>query len=270
MKMACLSLKMIGKKSLDEAAKKNAQIEHEPVFIDSMNLSENVGDNNERIEKYEAKIFQSLNKHFDRNYVYIKNKSLKIWTLSFNKQSTNTPIVFVHGACCSIGLWALNIANISDTNPIYAFDTLGFGRSSRPKFGRDPVVIENQFVDSIEDWRLEMGLEKVILIGHSFGGYLSTSYALKYPQHVIALILVDPWGFSEKKPPNEIPISLRAYAKCGRYFTPTSFFRKFGQFGLSMYKSFYSPDIKYKFESLLGQNNTIYKYIYYSNNKKPR
>jgi pimeloyl-ACP methyl ester carboxylesterase len=34
-----------------------------------------------------------------------------------------------------------------------------------------------------------MKLEKFILIGHSLGAFFSTSYALKYPQNVHALIL---------------------------------------------------------------------------------
>jgi abhydrolase domain-containing protein 5 len=82
----------------------------------------------EPVEKYESKIFKSLNKQFDRYYVNIKNSDLKIWTASANVESKNTPIVLIHGLCGSIGLWALNIDKLPDTHPIYAFDVLGFGR----------------------------------------------------------------------------------------------------------------------------------------------
>ena len=42
-----------------------------------------------------------------------------------------------------------------------------------------------------------MGLKKITLVGHSLGGYLSTCYALKYPEKVKQLILVSPVGFPE-------------------------------------------------------------------------
>ncbi len=80
--------------------------------------------------------------------------------------------------------------NLSESRPFYAFDLLGFGRSSRPTFSSDPVVAESQFVEAIEDWRRELNLDKMILLGHGFGSYISTAYALKYPKAVCALILV--------------------------------------------------------------------------------
>lgn len=38
--------------------------------------------------------------------------------------------------------------------------------------------------------RLELGLKKVVLIGHSWGGFLSMNYAIKHPEHVSSLVLV--------------------------------------------------------------------------------
>lgn len=58
---------------------------------------------------------------------------------------------------------------------------LGFGRSSRPKFSSDPLEAEGQLVKSVEEWRKEMQLEKMVVLGHSMGGFLASSYAIKYP-----------------------------------------------------------------------------------------
>lgn len=41
-----------------------------------------------------------------------------------------------------------------------------------------------------------MKLEKFHLVAHSFGGFVSTVYSIKYPQHVDKLILMSPAGYS--------------------------------------------------------------------------
>ncbi|MPC88879.1 Protein ABHD4 [Portunus trituberculatus] len=58
----------------------------------------------------------------------------------------------------------------------------GFGRSSRPAFTKDPLEAEREFIMSIDGWREKIGLEKFILLGHSFGGFLAAAYAIKHPE----------------------------------------------------------------------------------------
>lgn len=107
----------------------------------------------------------------------------KIWTLEVNAEKRETPVVLLHGFAAGIGLWCLNIDKISNNRrPVYAMDLLGFGRSSRPQFSTDPKQIEQQYVNAIEKWRSEVKLEKFILLGHSFGGYLATAYSIKHPE----------------------------------------------------------------------------------------
>lgn len=106
-----------------------------------------------------------------------------------NEESKNTPIVMVHGFGAGSAFWAMNLEEISKDHPVYAFDSLGFARSSRPEFSDDPEKIEEQFVESIEKWREVMGFEKMVLLGHSFGGYQASAYALKYPERLEHLIL---------------------------------------------------------------------------------
>lgn len=69
--------------------------------------------------------------------------------------------------------------------------------------------VEDYYVESLEKWRKNNGIDKFDLLGHSFGGYTALCYALKYPEHVKKLILVSPGGV-ERSP---FAISNPEYAK---------------------------------------------------------
>lgn len=98
-------------------------------------------------------------------------------------------IVLVHGYAASLGLFFENFDALLSIPGVrlHAIDLPGFGFSSRPKFPNfktdtkdDIFQTEDWFIDSLEEWRKRRGINQFILIGHSFGGYLSCAYALKY------------------------------------------------------------------------------------------
>ena len=150
------------------------------------------------IDDIESAIFRSLESAksplvIERRNVSIRNDALNIWTLSaVNKTAPrhHTPIVLLHGFATGLAMWLPNIETLCESRPLHAIDMLGFGRSSRPKFSADHIVAESQFVEALEDWRKAMHLPHIILLAHCFGAYIATAYALKYPSHVVALILV--------------------------------------------------------------------------------
>jgi abhydrolase domain-containing protein 5 len=221
----------------------------------------------ESVDIFEKKIFECLDNQLDRYYVSIENDN-KIWTVSANVQSEKTPVVLVHGFCGSIGFWVLNFDKLCGLGPLYAFDVLGFGRSSRPDFSDDPIRLENEFIDSIEQWRHTLGITQMIIIGHSFGGFLSAAYGLKYPHRIKAMILVEPWGFSEPVQHRPVPMFHRVIIKLADYMSPFSIMRMTGSVGLKLFKRL-RPDFKMKFISVTGDNDDIYDYIYYCNKRKP-
>jgi pimeloyl-ACP methyl ester carboxylesterase len=84
-------------------------------------------------------------------------------------------------------------------------------------------------IDNYVTWLNEKisNSEKVILIGHSNGGRISLAFALKYPQKVKQLILIDSTGIYH----NELPIKLKRFvfkyiAKIGRKVTQSETLRK--------------------------------------------
>jgi pimeloyl-ACP methyl ester carboxylesterase len=55
--------------------------------------------------------------------------------------------------------------------------------------------LEHFYTSAIDNWRKSQNLDKIdYLVGHSFGGYWSASYSLKYPAKLHNLILLSPVG----------------------------------------------------------------------------
>lgn len=181
-----------------------------------------------------------------------------------NTESKNTPLVMVHGFAAGIAFWVMNLEELSADRPLYAIDLLGFGRSSRSKFSKDSVEIEQQYVESIEKWRELMQIPKMILLGHSFGGFLSTSYAMKYPERIEHLILADPWGFTEKPDMSNIALWKRSLVKVFKNMKPLAIIRAAGPYGEWLIKKA-RGDILKKYENVVADQQVIAQYIHQCN-----
>ncbi len=72
---------------------------------------------------------------------------------------------------------------------VVAFDQLGTGASDRPQ-DRSLWTI-GRYVEETETVRKALGLGKVHMLGHSWGGWLAIDYALTYPENLQTLILED-------------------------------------------------------------------------------
>ena len=70
---------------------------------------------------------------------------------------------------------------------IIYYDQRGCGLSEFNPAGGYSV---HQAVDDLESLRLALNLPKCVLIGHSYGGLLAQSYAVKYPENIAGLVLV--------------------------------------------------------------------------------
>lgn len=75
---------------------------------------------------------------------------------------------------------------------VVAFDQLGCGASDRPT--DTALWTIERYVRETETVRQALGLGKVHLLGHSWGGWLAIDYALAHPEALKSLILADTVG----------------------------------------------------------------------------
>lgn len=128
-------------------------------------------------------------------------------------------------------------------------------------------------VQAIEKWRIAVGLDKFIILGHSFGGYLAASYAIQFPDHVAHVVLADPWGMQAQDPslPSNNKVALPSWVRLVARiifstFNPLSALRAAGPWGPSLVQKL-RPDIRQKFEDFIGVEDSalILDYVYHCN-----
>ena len=106
-----------------------------------------------------------------------------------------TPILFDSGGGNDGSVWNSILDKTSEiTNaPLITYDRAGFGKSTIDTLQTDES--KHGIMSSIED--LEIGLKKlgynkeIILVSHSYGGYLSKLYASRHPKLVKGVVLID-------------------------------------------------------------------------------
>ena len=118
-------------------------------------------------------------------------------------------IIFYHGACGRSQMWAHQYDAFEGFD-LYFVNVRGQGESPM-KVGLPDLEGAVQDVDAILSY---FQLDKVILVGHSWGGNPLQEYTYRYPERVLALIMVDSWGqhrYLSDKEKNRIKYSSLMY-----------------------------------------------------------
>lgn len=98
------------------------------------------------------------------------------------------PLLTLHGGLgfdhTSFRPWLDPLAR--DSRVVY-FDQRGNGRAAVPDdWSR---ITHRTYADDIEQLRVALGAEQIVLFGHSYGGFIALEYAWRYPERMAGLIL---------------------------------------------------------------------------------
>jgi len=114
-------------------------------------------------------------------------------TATYLDIGSGPPLLLLHGFFGEKTCWLPLIELLQSQFRCISLDMLGFGESSKPKIQYD-VAVEVAFVRQVVE---QLNIEPCGIIGHSFGGWVASAYALKYPNSVSSLVLAAPAGIRD-------------------------------------------------------------------------
>jgi pimeloyl-ACP methyl ester carboxylesterase len=108
------------------------------------------------------------------------------------------PVLLLHGVLASLHTWDAWVPLLAETFTVVRVDIPGFGLSD--SFHDDDKYTPEYAVEFMEKARKRLGYDKMHVVGNSLGGFLAWYYAVKYPEHVDKLLLIDPASYPQDLP----------------------------------------------------------------------
>lgn len=109
--------------------------------------------------------------------------------LYYEEHGAGAPILCIHGGGSSAVLWADAVETLADLGRVIAYDRRGCARSERPEpYVRTSVAEQSDDAAALLDL---LEAAPAVVIGRSYGGAIAVDLALRHPDRVRALVLLE-------------------------------------------------------------------------------
>lgn len=131
----------------------------------------------------------------------------------YRDEGAGPPLLLLHGICASLFTWDGWNEHLKDKYRVIRLDVPGWGLTG--SVGKDAYDIEKMCI-FLEKFLAELKIDSCYIAGNSLGGYFAWNYALRHPEQVKKMILLDPVAYPQKVPwfisAAKIPV-VRAFPK---------------------------------------------------------
>ncbi len=117
------------------------------------------------------------------------------------------PVLFLHSLGGTKAHWTAQLDVFGRTRQSVAVDLLGHGENPTP-WGGD--LSFDRVANDVVSTANHLGLRRLVLVGHSFGGGVAMACAAKIPKYVAGLLMADPIGDHRRAPSDESATFLAA------------------------------------------------------------
>jgi pimeloyl-ACP methyl ester carboxylesterase len=116
---------------------------------------------------------------------------------AFVKTGTGPAVLLLHGLGCHHGTWDPVIDTLAKRYTVIAPDLLGHGQSDKPR--ADYSL--GGYANGMRDLLTLLGIDKVTVVGHSFGGGVAMQFAYQFPERTERMVLVASGGLGPEVSP---------------------------------------------------------------------
>jgi len=146
-------------------------------------------------------------------------------------------VVLLHGHSAGAAHWEAVIDRIAEIADFYVLDLPGWGRSPMPDVlghATSPARIVELQAEMLVGWLAANNLRRIVLVGHSFGGFHAVQFARRYPKIVEQVILVAPAGLAPVTPEGSL-----LWGTLYKFAPPQFIARTTGRLGFWVFKTLY-------------------------------
>ena len=120
------------------------------------------------------------------------------YKIHYLEAGRGAPVILLHGSGGEGARWMPTIQGLAPDFRVIAPDQIGWGASDKPM----TIYHGGVFAEFLARFMKEIGVPKAALIGQSMGAGVALQMAVKYPQMVERMVLVNGGGFTS---PNDPP-----------------------------------------------------------------
>lgn len=117
---------------------------------------------------------------------YVTVNGAKLWVVTVGK---GDPLFLISGGPGGAHIGLRRFDSLAKNHLLIYFDAFGRGKSDTAKDVREYTLERD--VEDLEGLRTALRLDKINILGHSYGGVVAQGYAVKYPQQVKHLVLAN-------------------------------------------------------------------------------
>ncbi|MDX6277081.1 MAG: hypothetical protein QOJ72_1209 [Nocardioidaceae bacterium] len=116
---------------------------------------------------------------------------------AFRLQGTGPALLLLHGLGCDSSTWSEVMPKLAEHFTVIAPDLLGHGESDKP----NADYSLGGYANGMRDLLTILGIDKVTVVGHSFGGGVAMQFAYQFPDRTERVVLVSTGGLGKEVTP---------------------------------------------------------------------